>query len=31
MELAMADWTRMDRRAFLKGTAMASASLAVTA
>ena len=27
----MADWTRMDRRAFLKGTAMASASLAVTA
>ena len=27
----MADWTRMDRRAFLKGTAMASAALAVTA
>ena len=27
----MADWTRMDRRAFLKGTAVASAALAVTA
>ena len=27
----MADWTRMERRAFLKGTAMASAALAITA